>query len=205
MTASTPPNDQAEYSLDQLSKESGVTPRTVRYYVAEGLLPPPVTTGRYATYSQEHVDRLHAIGVLKEMYLPLREIRHRLSTLTRDQMRDPAFLATLSQIAAVDRASERARSEPVRANEDSAASYLQRHAPHQQEPARQPRAYAPSAPMPAPAPPAADTWERFQVTRDAELLIRSDRVHRLGRRLRQTLFEIGQIIESADDHERNRS
>ncbi len=30
------------YSLEELTERAGVTVRTVRYYIAEGLLPPPV-------------------------------------------------------------------------------------------------------------------------------------------------------------------
>lgn len=41
----------------------------------------------------------------------------------------------------------------------------------------------------------ADTWERFPITRDAELLIRSDRVQQMGRELSERLQLIRQIIE----------
>lgn len=98
-------HDQSgDYSLHELSALAKVTPRTVRYYIVEGLLPPPLTTGRNATYGQDHLDRLHAIGVLKRMYLPLREMRSRLDVLSPEQMRDSAYLASLTQAVAMDRA-----------------------------------------------------------------------------------------------------
>ena len=99
--------EEREYTLDELSKLADVTPRTVRYYIAEDLLPPPIVGGRNATYSQEHLDRLVAIGGLKAMYLPLREIRHRLNTLTPEQMRNPEYLATLARNVATERAKHR--------------------------------------------------------------------------------------------------
>ncbi|MCC6705677.1 MAG: MerR family DNA-binding transcriptional regulator, partial [Thermomicrobiales bacterium] len=37
-------NDE-RYSLQELSDAAGVSPRTVRYYIAEGLLPPPEPAG----------------------------------------------------------------------------------------------------------------------------------------------------------------
>lgn len=190
--------NEREYTLDELSTAAGVTPRTVRYYIAEGLLPPAVSVGRNSSYGQEHMDKLLAIGTLKEMYLPLKEIRRRLNTLTLEQLRDPAQLAAqVAPSAPEPRFSTQSAlaAEP----EDSAADYLQRHAPRSPQPMRAP------APAPAIAPRrSVDTWERFPVTRDAEILIRSDRVERMGANLRQILFEIGQLIENGDHHERNR-
>lgn len=191
-------NDDRTYTLDELSTAAQVTPRTVRYYIAEGLLPPAPAIGRNATYSQEHLDRLLAINTMKEMYLPLKEIRARLHTLTREQMRDPAQVAAMGAMARTGRAP---RMQSPRA-EESASDYLEQHAP------RERRAFSPAsapAPVQRPAPRSVDTWERFPVTRDAELLIRSDRVQRMGAALHNTLFEIGQLIENAERDERNRS
>ncbi len=68
-------------SIAELAERAGVTPRTVRYYVTEGLLPPPSGSGQNRTYSSEHLVRLAAIKRLKEAYLPLEEIRKRLAGL----------------------------------------------------------------------------------------------------------------------------
>ena len=65
--------------IGELAARAGVTPRTVRYYVAEGLLPPPAGTGQQRVYAHEHLLRLKAIRRLKEAYLPLAEIRQRLA------------------------------------------------------------------------------------------------------------------------------
>jgi len=62
-----------------VAHRAGVTPRTVRYYVAEGLLPPPSGRGQRRAYGQSHLERLETIRRLKEQYLPLHEIRRRLT------------------------------------------------------------------------------------------------------------------------------
>ncbi len=79
------------YRIADLAQATGVTPRTIRYYVAEGLLPPPEGAGPAAVYGAGHRDRLELIGRLKDQYLPLKEIRRHLATLTDDEVR--AWLA----------------------------------------------------------------------------------------------------------------
>jgi DNA-binding transcriptional MerR regulator len=69
------------YTIGELARAENVTTRTVRYYVAEGLLPAPDSVGRAATYSDEHLVRLKLIKILKDEYLPLHEIRMLLSGL----------------------------------------------------------------------------------------------------------------------------
>jgi DNA-binding transcriptional MerR regulator len=68
--------------IGELAARASVTPRTVRYYVAEGLLLPPTGTGQRRFYTHEHLLRLKAIRRLKEAYLPLGEIRQRLAGLS---------------------------------------------------------------------------------------------------------------------------
>src|SRR5438270_5009726 len=76
----------ATYTISELADAAGTTPRTVRFYTAEGLLPPPDARGRYALYSNEHLDRLRLIDRLKEAHQPLNAIRERLSQLTREEI-----------------------------------------------------------------------------------------------------------------------
>ncbi len=76
------------YRLSELVQLSGVTPRTIRFYIAEGLLPPPEGNGPAAVYTAEHRDRLRLIGLLKDRYLPLKEIRRQLATLTAEEVRE---------------------------------------------------------------------------------------------------------------------
>jgi len=76
----------ARYTLQELTSATGVTPRTVRYYVSEGLLPPPVAAGPRSYYTETHLQRLRLIVHLKDTYLPLREIRRRPQELSDDDI-----------------------------------------------------------------------------------------------------------------------
>ena len=188
-------SEEREYSLDELSTLADVTPRTVRYYIVEGLLPPPLTTGRNATYSQEHLDRLNAIASMKEMYLPLRQIRHRLNTLTPEQMRDPAYLASLSQAVAMDRAGRR-HGRRAHMHGDHPMSHHERRGRHRR---------AEREPAEESTQPSNQTWERIPLGDDAELLIRSHKAQKMGTRLYRTLHKLRHMIETEEfDDERNR-
>ena len=81
------PMDGERLTLSELTAAADVSVRTVRYYIAEGLLPPPEGSGPGSAYTQGHLDRLRLIQRLKEAYLPLKEIRRRLSGLSADEVR----------------------------------------------------------------------------------------------------------------------
>src|SRR5476651_835932 len=46
------------YSIDELSTLAGVTPRTVRFYIAQGLLDRPEGEKRGAHYLRRHLEQL---------------------------------------------------------------------------------------------------------------------------------------------------
>lgn len=75
-------------SLTELTEEADVSVRTVRYYIGEGLLPPPAGAGPGSTYGRGHLDRLRLIQRLKAAYLPLKEIRRRLAGLSDEDVRE---------------------------------------------------------------------------------------------------------------------
>ncbi len=75
-----------ELTLQDLVTRSGLNLRTIRYYMQEGILQGPDTRGKYAHYSQLHLDQLELIQRLKNMYLPLQEIRHIIETLTPEEI-----------------------------------------------------------------------------------------------------------------------
>ena len=70
------------HSLATLADESGVAPRTIRFYIAQGVLPAPFGGGPATRYSQGHLDRLRLIRSLQRQHLPLAEIRARLEGLS---------------------------------------------------------------------------------------------------------------------------
>ena len=63
-----------ELSLADLAAESGVTERTIRYYISRGLLEGPARGGRDAFYTNEHLKRLRAIQQHQKQGLTLTEI-----------------------------------------------------------------------------------------------------------------------------------
>ena len=68
-------------TIQELADRAEVTTRTIRYYVEQGVLPPP-ERGRPAEYTEEHVARLALIKRLKAQYLPLEEIRDTMQRLS---------------------------------------------------------------------------------------------------------------------------
>lgn len=54
------------YDIGELEVLSGVTRRTIRYYIQRGLVPPPSATGRGKHYDQGHLDRLVAVRTRQE-------------------------------------------------------------------------------------------------------------------------------------------
>jgi DNA-binding transcriptional MerR regulator len=68
-------------TISQLAEQTGVPPRRIRYYVSEGLLPPPNGRGRASHYNRAHLERLQHILALRDVNLSLEEIRERLDGL----------------------------------------------------------------------------------------------------------------------------
>jgi len=75
-----------EYSINKLSKMSGVTTRTLRYYDEIGLLTPTrVADSGYRIYEQKQVDALQQILFYKELGFALDEIKLLLSAADFDR------------------------------------------------------------------------------------------------------------------------
>ncbi|MCL5743670.1 MAG: helix-turn-helix domain-containing protein [Acidobacteria bacterium] len=62
------------WTLTELAGETGLAPRTIRYYIARGLLKGPAIAGRGAVYSAEHRERLDTIKELQASGMMLSEI-----------------------------------------------------------------------------------------------------------------------------------
>ena len=61
-------------SLDELAEKSGVPGRTIRFYIARGVLPGPRRPGRSAEYGTDHLERLERIRGLQAEGRTLAEI-----------------------------------------------------------------------------------------------------------------------------------
>lgn len=65
------------FNIDELADLGGVTRRTVRYYIQEGLLPAPLGVGRGNHYDRSHLDRLLRVKAEQEAGRSLDDIRAR--------------------------------------------------------------------------------------------------------------------------------
>ena len=74
------------YAIAELASLAGVTPRTIRYYVSVGLIPPPDQAGRAARYDEDHLRRIRLIRLLQDQHLPLAAIRSRLGALSEQEV-----------------------------------------------------------------------------------------------------------------------
>ncbi|MFI5271851.1 MAG: MerR family transcriptional regulator [Ktedonobacterales bacterium] len=80
-------DSEQKLTIDELAQRAGVAVRTVRYYIAEGLLPGPGSRGKSAAYSAEHLARLQLIRRLVERRVPLAQIRALVARLPLDEAR----------------------------------------------------------------------------------------------------------------------
>jgi DNA-binding transcriptional MerR regulator len=67
--------DEPRYAIGDLAELGGVSRRTVRYYVQEGLIPAPLGVGRGNHYGPAHLQRLLRVKALQESGRTLDEIR----------------------------------------------------------------------------------------------------------------------------------
>lgn len=72
----------ASYSIADLARLTGNSVRTIRYYIAQGLIPSSGESGPGSHYGEGHLGRLRLVKRLQGQHLPLAEIRHRLAALT---------------------------------------------------------------------------------------------------------------------------
>jgi len=186
---------ESEYSLQDLVDLAGVTPRTIRYYIAQGLLPSPGKAGPGTTYADGHLNRLRLIRRLQREHLPLAEIRSRLASL------DDATVAALVEAPAseppVDSAIDYIRSVLEGDASFEAMALSSPAAP----PASPPPAYAinlevprfrlaePSETSTETPPPDRSQWDRILLAPDVELHVRRP----LGRRAHKRVERLIQI------------
>lgn len=86
-----------EYSINRLSKMSGVSARALRYYDEIGLLKPTrVASSGYRIYGRKEVDALQQILLYRELGFALEEIRSLLTTPGFDRAK--AFESHLAEL-----------------------------------------------------------------------------------------------------------
>ena len=88
--------DDTRYAIGELAELGGVSRRTVRFYVQEGLIPAPFGVGRGNHYGPDHLGRLLEVKSLQEAGHTLDEIRGRLQRGARP-VQEPAPAAPLDR------------------------------------------------------------------------------------------------------------
>ena len=84
-TAPMSTHDPGErFSIDELSTLAGVTPRTVRYYIAEGLVDRPEGEKRGAHYLRRHLEQLLRIRRWTDAGLSLDRVRELMAGAPED-------------------------------------------------------------------------------------------------------------------------
>jgi DNA-binding transcriptional MerR regulator len=171
-------NNPDDYSINELARKADVSVRTIRFYINEGLLPAAQMRGRYAVYTEEYLDRLELIRRLKDSFLPLKEIRATLMSLSWEEVR--ATLADLRQqdagLAPSPSASQKqAAGRQIRESRSSALDYISDLLTS--TPANRPlppRAAAPNQSAPPAPPPSTgqETWQRVILAPGVELHLR---------------------------------
>jgi len=179
------------YKLAELANAVGMSPRTVRLYVKQGMLPAPVFRGWATTYSEECLVRLRAIRRLrKEERLGLDEVRRRvaksslaeLAALAGEPPRPPApasapAVAPASAPAGAappPGAAPPAGAPPPPGAPTSASAPPAEVAPVPAPDESSPATFAASTPASDAVPAGGIPWERFDLLPGLELHLRSD-------------------------------
>ena len=174
------------YTIDELTEKSGVSKRTIYYYVKLGLLPSVGTRGPLTRYEDYYLDRLTLIKILQANHLPLDEIGDLFSKLSNRQI---AKLAASSEeemrlfLANDDPRKLMKSSKEVMAPDD-ARDYIQRVL----ELSKTTSGARPRAPMPrqrSHPDPTTSSWERIRLADGVELHIDNAITGALKEKIRQ--------------------
>ena len=193
----------AEFTITELSTLSGVPVRTIRYYVAQGLIPSPGREGAATRYGEATLARLRLVKQLQAAHQPLSGIRERLSALSDD---DVIGLAATPEPPPAEDALEYVRSllgrpAGLAASEPHVALRAGRFlrdvdlAPRALSlaPAEPVRTDAP--PTPTPAPPERSQWDRIVLEPDIELHVRRPLSRQQNQRVDRLVAFARQLLE----------
>jgi len=190
-----------DFDIKELSERARVTPRTVHFYVQQGLLPPAGAPGPGARYSEGHVSRIRLIRLLQKQHLPLSEIAKRTKGLTDEQVdallvetkqrRTEARGSALEYIRSVLAEPGTPRAESVR---DSQALYGRPSGA---------LAGAHQSSSPAPAASARSQWERFTLADGMELHVRRPLSRLEQRHLEKLMAAARKIFDDSEGEEQS--
>ena len=170
---------EALYDISELAQLSGLTVRTIRYYIQQRLLPATGQRGPGAKYDTGHLARLRLIRHLQSQHLPLAEIRRRL------EAGEAGAVVTTSAGAPPDATPSSS------VDTTSAADYVRSVLGDARV------GFASSSPAPSPPRPESEErshWERISLTGDVELHVRRPLSRVDNRRVERLLEQARQIF-----------
>lgn len=175
-----------KYSLTDLAGASGIPVRTLRYYLAQGLLPAPARQGRLTRYPESTLRRLQLVKRLRAAHLPLAEIRERL-----DAMSDADVTAALAPRGVAEQLS-------LRAGLGVPSVYVVRPPVDLEAPWPAPPPWPAAPRLPLERPPGARTqWDRIFLEPGVELHVQRP-LSRLASKRVERLVEVAREILEAD-------
>ena len=203
--------DASGLTLQELSTETGVEPRTIRSYVEKGVIPGPESLGRGARYPRETLDRLKVLQLLRDANrdLTLDQIRVLMQRIGASQMgaiangtlrigalidTDAIGASQPSKTAALDYLRS-IRGTPVGQSWKASVQSPPRDTDHLPALEKAARALATLVGQPASSRSArGETWYRIALTHDIELSVRGEfdteqlaQLHRISDSLRTLL------------------
>ena len=174
-----------ELLIHELAERAGISVRTIRYYIEEGLLPQPSYQGKYSYYSTAFLDRLELIRRLKDSYLPLKEIRFIMNSLSdrevqkklkEEPLPSPRFSTQAREPQQLTKPGAKALDYIDRVMEDQSKYRTKGTIDHAQQTHFQEPVIvhkpAVNQVAPAPAAPQAEEWQRIPLAPGVELHLR---------------------------------
>jgi DNA-binding transcriptional MerR regulator len=190
----------ADFDIKELCTRARVTPRTVHFYVQQGLLPPPGSVGPGARYGEGHVARLRLIRLLQKQHLPLAEIAKRTKGLTDGQV--DALLAETKARRAEPRGSALDYIRGVLQDPNDRRTTFSASQPlttHRVLSRMESDASAPAAS----GAPARSQWERFSFADGIELHVRRPLSRLDQRRLEKLMSAVRTIFGDSEEEEQS--
>ena len=172
--------DFESFDLNELSDRAGVTPRTIRYYIQQGLLPSPDAQGPNTRYTRGHLDRLRLIRDLQREHQPLAKIRAQLEGMSDEEVRG---------VLVASRPSKRP---------SSAVDYVRSVLAASAAPAAPAPRRAEASPATPPPATVKSQWERIALAPDVELHVRRPLTRESNRRVERLLDLARQILQEEE-------
>lgn len=186
----------ADFDINELCERARVTPRTIHFYVQQGLLPPAGSPGPGARYGEGHVSRIRLIRLLQKQHLPLAEIAKRTKRLTDREV--DALLAETKQRRTESRGSaldyiRGVLAEPKASSVDALRAGTAQHL-------RLSTALPTTVDSSAPASnsPGRSQWERFTLADGMELHVRRPLARTDQRQLERLMAAARKIFDDPD-------